>query len=478
MGIGRNTIANIIGAFLPLLVTVLTVPLYLTLIGEERYGTLVVIWALFGYFGFFDFGLGRATAREMARLSENPEVERTNLLFTTIILTLIMGALGGVVLWGVAGFIISRFIDLQSQSSAEALAAIPWLVFGLPLLLMTSVMAGALEGRERFFELNKVNVLGSVLNQCLPLLVAVNGFVRMEYLVPAAILGRILTGVILLRYCNIFVPLTSNKVSFNKKLVKPLLNYGGWTSLISAVGPLLVTVDRVIIGSVSGAKAVAYYTVPYNFSFNLIRISGSLSSALFPRLSAVKHDEGLELANQATQILVAVMSPLVITGFFAFRPFMIVWLGSDFADNAFGVGEVIFWGIWINCLVMPHNARLRAAGNLRPIFFAYLFQIPVYLLMLVFGLKYFGVLGAAVAWSLRVTIDTLMLLWIGNVLLKTVMRNIFIAFVVTISLVYCFLLSSDTALYWGGYLFFMAMVVFISKSQLELVFRKIITKRI
>ena len=239
MSIGRNTIANVIGAFVPSLVTLLTVPTYFRLIGEERYGALAVLWILLGYFGFFDLGLGRATARQMAKLNSHSSQERGNLLWTTVLLTALLGLVGGVVLWLSADLIFTKWVTLNEQSAKEALEAMPWLVVGLPLVLLTSAMSGALEGRESFLELNKVGILGNVLNQVFPLLAATFGFVGLNFLVPAALCGRMVSGVFLYIYCKNKVPFKISEVAFEKSFVKPLLNYGGWTSLISIIDPLL-----------------------------------------------------------------------------------------------------------------------------------------------------------------------------------------------------------------------------------------------
>mgnify|MGYP003393417968 FL=1 len=57
---------NVGGMVLPMLVGVLTVPGLLQRLGQEKFGVLALGWALVGYFGFLDLGMGRALTQYLA----------------------------------------------------------------------------------------------------------------------------------------------------------------------------------------------------------------------------------------------------------------------------------------------------------------------------------------------------------------------------------------------------------------------------
>ncbi|WP_310564796.1 flippase [Hydrogenophaga sp.] len=418
MSIGRHTLLNLGSALIPMAIALTTVPLYLGYIGAERFGVLAVIWALLGYFGLFDLGFGRAVTQRMARLPEADEIERSKLLWTAFLSTFLLGMLASMLVWLFADYILLNVIDMSAQSRREVAIAVTWMLIALPALLTTTVLTGAMQARLRFTELNAIQLLGNSISHILPLAVAASGRVELNFLVPAMLVSRVLLPFLLFRQCRQHVPLIGIPV-IDRTHFKAMLNYGGWVSVMMFIAPLLVIVDRLIIATISGAKAVTSYTVPYDLVSRTMIISGSLSSALFPRLASAGAVEAHKLAERATIVLIAIMTPVVITGIFLAQPALNLWLGYSLAANSAGVSELILLGVWINALTIPYHARLMATGHPKTVVTIYLIQIPIYLFMLWIGLRNWGIAGAAGAWTLRVSIDTMMLLSANHALANT-----------------------------------------------------------
>ena len=58
--LARNTILNVLGYGLPMLVAIFAIPLLVKGLGTERFGILTLAWVIIGYLSLFDLGLGRA----------------------------------------------------------------------------------------------------------------------------------------------------------------------------------------------------------------------------------------------------------------------------------------------------------------------------------------------------------------------------------------------------------------------------------
>ncbi len=430
----RNTLLNLMGAVVPIGVTLITVPIFLQLIGAERYGTLAILWALMGYFGFMDLGLGRAIAQRLASPVGRSPFQRSGLVWTALAMTALLGTVAGIILWLSADFILSHWIDMTPENLAEAKGAVPWFVAALPLIFSASILNGALHGRQNFLAMNLLAITGGTLAQLLPLTVAALGHVSLGWLVPAALGAHLITFAINFSYCRRHLPLRL-KPHFHPEHLKPLFSYGGWVSVMSIMAPLLVTIDRMVIGALAGAKAVAFYTVPYSIVTKLMALSRSLHSAIFPRLASAQEHEANMLVEKSSRALLAVMTFMVLVLIPVIHPFLILWVGSDFATQAQGIGEVILLGVLINSIVIPHHSWLMAKSRVRAITLVYLIQIPFYFFFLWFGLSYLGVIGAALAWTVRILMDTVLLLWISGTIEGAIKYSLVPIFLVTASVV-------------------------------------------
>ncbi|SCX98131.1 flippase [Thiohalorhabdus denitrificans] len=414
MSIRRNTLYNLAGAGVPAVVTLVTVPLYLGLIGEARYGILAIVWLLLGYFGLFDLGLGRATAQRIAQLSEAPPERRTETFWTALVLNCGMGVVGALVVLPLAYLFFGTYFDLSADLKEEAMAVVPWIAAAVPVATLTGVLSGALQGRECFLALNSINVSGTILFQLLPLLAAWYVAPDLRWLVPAALVGRVVTLAALSERCARHVPLTFPPRPV-RALVKPLFRYGGWISVTAIVGPLMVTFDRFFIGAIAGPKAVTWYTVPYNLVQRGEMLPQSLMTSLFPRFAAADNvAEREKLTRQAVMVVLSVMTPVVVAGIIITEPFIMWWINTKFATESANIGHILAIGLWANALARIPITLLQSRGRPDLPAKAHLFELIPYLAGLIFALQWWGIVGAAVVWSLRVTIDAIILFYLSD----------------------------------------------------------------
>lgn len=404
MSVKRHASYNLIGSVIPIVLSLVTVPIYLKLVGPDRYGVLAIAWLLLGYFGLFDLGLGRATSFRIASLREAAPEARAATFWSALCVNAGMGLIGGVVLWFAAGYFFEHVLKVAETLRPEVLASVPMLAAAVPIATITGVLTGAMQGREKFLETNIISVTSTALFQLLPLAVAALHGPDLPLLLIAAVSARLLAILFLGYRCHSEL-LHRVRPRFHPEEIPLLLKFGGWVNLTSIIGPVLVIVDRFAIGAVLGTTALAIYTVPFQLAQRIAIVPGALVNALFPRMTASAPDVRDSMGRKATLTLACVVSPTVLFGVLILEPFLHLWVGADIATQASPVGRVLFVAFWANGFALVPFIFLQSSGrpDLPPKM--HLLEIPIYLTGLYLGMTYFGLIGCAVVFCGRCILD-------------------------------------------------------------------------
>ena len=402
--ISRNTILNMTGTIVPIFVSLVTIPPYLRLIGDVRFGVLALVWVFLSYAGLFEMGLGRATSKYIAELRSGSENQRESLFWTAAGVNLALGIVGGILLWAVAGATLPLWVKSDAVTQAEVARAMPWLAAAVPVATLSSVLIGALEGCEQFDVLNSQQIGATIVFQLVPLGVAYWVGPRTDLLISAAVISRMVTNVPLVYACVRHVPLR-HAPKVDRAWLRRLFSYGAWIIVSGVAGMILSTFDRFIIGFARGAQAVTYYSIPNNLANKLlIIIPGSLLRALFPRFSAHQPSEARQMAVRAVLGLSAVMTPIIVIAILASGWFFRLWLGASAALRCTPVAEVLCAAVWINALALVPTVLLQAK---RPDLTAkfHLLELLPFVGLYWAGVHFGGITGAAAMWALRVAVD-------------------------------------------------------------------------
>jgi O-antigen/teichoic acid export membrane protein len=125
VSVSRHTGYNLVGSVIPILLSLVTVPIYLHLVGPDRYGVLAIAWLLLGYFGLFDLGLGRATSFRIAALRDATPQARADTFWSALVVNVGMGVIGGLILWLAASYLFAHAIKVSESLRTEMLSATP-----------------------------------------------------------------------------------------------------------------------------------------------------------------------------------------------------------------------------------------------------------------------------------------------------------------------------------------------------------------
>jgi O-antigen/teichoic acid export membrane protein len=413
LSVSRHTGYNLIGAVIPIALSLITVPIYLKLVGTDRYGVLAIAWLLLGYFGLFDLGLGRATSYRVAALRDSTPQARADTFWAALATNALMGIVGGLLLWAAAGYFFGHVFKVDERLRPEMLSAVPLLAASVPIATLTGVLGGALGGRERFLELNVISVISTAMFQLIPLGLAWTMGPNLVLLLSGALAARLLAAAYLAfrSYAELGA---RNPVRLKIPELKVLLRYGGWVTLAGIFAPLLIMVDRFAIGAVLGARSVSTYTVPYQLASRIQILPSSLTTAMFPRLSSAAPEEQGILAEKAMRTLSSLLFTPFIGAIFIIEPFLHIWVGRNLDPQAAAIGRIMLLGMWANAFALISFTRIEASGRPDLIVKIMLIEIPPYFTLLYFGMTTLGLMGAACAATARFVIDFVLMTWVAD----------------------------------------------------------------
>lgn len=406
MSTARHTTYNVIGALVPVLISLITIPLYLRIVGLERYGVLNLFWLLVGYFNLFDFGLGRATAQHIASSDGQDGAARSRAFWTGLSLSGALALLGTFVALPIGWMILTGLRVGSPALHAETTAALPLLVTAVPLAIIQSVLKGAMEGRQQFFTVNLILSVAAVATATLPLIATAIWAPTIPMLVAVSLAVRcvMLFGLAIAAVRTIPVLAYERP---HRRDVRNLVRFGAWLTVSNVVGPLMVFLDRFLIGLMIGAAAVALYAIPFNLISQLVVLPASFAAALFPRFAASGRQT--DLNRQALFAATFVLTPLAMASILTVGPFLQLWIDEITALSCTPIAIVLIVGFWANGLAQLPYASLQANARTDLTAKAHIAEALPYFLLLWFGLRYFGVVGAAVAWTIRGVVDFILL---------------------------------------------------------------------
>ncbi len=411
--IARNTVLNLGGLGLPLVVAVFTMPPIVAGLGPGRFGILALIWVVLGYGALLDLGLARATTKFAAEALATGDLDRIAASVRGALgMQLVVGVLAGIGLAAATPLLVERALNVPPELVGPARNSFYLLAGVAPVVVVTNTFRGLLEARQRFGLVNAVRLPVSLGNFLLPLAGVLLGW-SLPWIVAGLLAGRVLLlvlfAVLAVRdYAGLWRP-----AKMEWEDLRALLGFGGWVTVSSLISPLLVYLDRFVVGAVLSVAAVGFYSAPHELVMRLAILPSSVVATLFPALSAsagAADRPRLEaLVAGAVKFLVVAAGPVLVVLAVLAPELLELWLGGEYARRSGAALRILALGMLANTLAYVPGVLLQAVG--RPDIPAkfHLVELPIHLALLWTFTQAWGITGAAAAWALRMALDGVLL---------------------------------------------------------------------
>jgi O-antigen/teichoic acid export membrane protein len=420
--IGRNSVWNLLGLSIPLLVGIALVPVTMHGLGTARFGLLSLALTILEYSTLFSLGLGPATTKHVASAIARNDESASDLAIMSMVGHTVMGAMAGLVIAALSTTIVDHVFSVSPALRSEAVTVFRLLGLMVPATFLLLSLFGALEGASRFGLVNLLRVPISALSFIIPAYGVTHGIGLPAILVALIVVRFIVCGVLLL-VVSLNLPGYRWRWPENWRGIRPLLSFGAWISVSNVVSPTLIYADRFLLGHLRGLSAVGLYSAPFDAVMRLLMVPGSLVRAMFPTLTAMhttaQHDAIGPLYNRAIRLVVVLLSvPLLIL--LLFGPWLVnLWLGPQVAAASGTAVRILAAGLLFNGAALIPTTFIAASG--RPDISAkfHLLELIFHLPLAWWLVSRFGITGAATAWSIRVVVDSMLLFSAARWLMRT-----------------------------------------------------------
>jgi O-antigen/teichoic acid export membrane protein len=413
--VARNAVLNLAGLGVPLVVAFITLPILIRYLGTERFGVLALAWMLLTYLA--ELGFGSTTTRYAAEaLGAGRGHELGGIAWTTAGLQALAGLAEGVALAMVTPWLVGSVLNIPDVLMSDARTCLYLLAAAIPLVGLGKSFRGLVEAAQRFDLALLVHLPITAGTYVLAAIGAVLGW-PLPAIFGVIVASRIISLPGYLLVARHALPGISLRPAIHRGRRRELTMFAGWVAVSTIVSPLLVYLDRFMVGVLLSMTAVTFYAAPYELVARLALIPAAIVGALFPVFSQLSGErdrtQAESLAARSITLVVVVLGPAMILILGGARDGLSLWLGPEYASRSALALQILAVGVLANAAAHVPYGLLQGMG--RPDLPArfHLIELPLQLLIAWVLVSRFGIPGAALAWTGRVLLDAALLFGAG-----------------------------------------------------------------
>ncbi|MGA7442673.1 MAG: oligosaccharide flippase family protein, partial [Candidatus Sulfotelmatobacter sp.] len=398
---------------LNILVGIFLSPYILHHLGDTAFGLWVLIFSVTGYYGLFDLGIRSSIIRYVAKYSATNENDELSRLINTALFTYSgIGTLALLITFTLSFYAEAIFrIPANSTHQARYLFLLVGsaVALGFPL----GIFGGILEGLQRFYVLNFTS-MSSTLTRAVLIVVALHHGRGLLTVALITVSLPLLTGLVNATIVLRILPLRFGLRYLHRDSLRRIASYSGTTFIIIVASRLRFKTDAMVIGTFVSSAAITYFTIGSRLVDYAGEVVSSLAQLFVPMSS--KHDATGDLTglrkifvagNRACALIIFPLAAiLIILG----KSVIEAWVGRRYIATSYPV---------LLALVIPSTLMLAQSASGRVLFgmakhkslaIVTLMEGAANLLLSIFLVRRYGILGDAVGTAIPLLCTTLLFL--------------------------------------------------------------------
>jgi O-antigen/teichoic acid export membrane protein len=404
------------------LISFFLTPYIITKVGQAAFGVWILVGSFSGYLGLFDFGIGFAVVRFVARYQKTGEPDKRNEIvatafYTAIILASLVLAATIYIMYNAAD-IFNIPIELISQSQMVIFLIGISITLGFPLSIFSEALAG---GLWRFDLFNKVSLLMGLIRTGLTILFLELGW-GLAGLGLAALIGSLLGYIWRTKMLFSLLPDLSIRPGLVKRrVIKKIGGYSFFSFMLVLSGRIAYYSDSFIVGIYRGVEDVAIFGIAVKLTEYLRQLIFTITKQFTPVAS--RYDPSVDQASlrrifyDGSRLNLLFSLPISLILFFWGGRMIALWVGDSFAESEI-ILQVLLLGHILSFVQGIGGEVLLGVGRHKLFSILSMLAAAVNILLSIFLIKPLGLVG--VAWGTTIPLALLSILYLPFATLRLV----------------------------------------------------------
>lgn len=390
-------------------------PYLIRILGQSEYGLYSLISSVIGYLTVLDFGFGNAvivyTARYRAKGEYDKEKKLHGMFFLVFCIIAIITVALGIVLYFLLPIFFGKTMTPVELKEAKVLVII--MIINLAFNFVFSIYSSILSAYEEFIYQKIMNIVSIILKPIIMIPLLSMGCKSIG-------MASVLTGINIFimisnyLYCRKKLDIKIRFYGFDNILFKEIFRYSFWIFLNIIVDKINWSVDKFILGAVSGTIAVSVYSVAARINDMVVNLSTAVSGVLLPKMTKMvaKDADSNQVTNEFIKVgrIQYYIIFLIVSGFALFgKEFINAWVGEQYED-AYYITLILIVTTAIPLIQNLGISILQAMNKHKFRSVVYFFVALANVIISIPLAKKYGGIGSAIGTAIGVTIGNIIIM--------------------------------------------------------------------
>jgi O-antigen/teichoic acid export membrane protein len=282
--VGSNWIVSLVS----LAVAYILTPFLVRTLGNDGYGTWMVITSLTGYLALLVLGVPMASVRYFAEhVAEGRRDKMNRAIGSCTGLYLLIGAVAALAGIGLFGSFVSLY-DIPATWVSDARLAFVLVIVYISVGFSASLPDGIMAAHHDFVVRNRVSlaIMALRLGLCLIVLRLLASLTLLALIQLATLAAQLIISLMVVRsrYAGLHVSLRD----FEWGTVRKILSFSIFVLLLNVGGRLSFYTDSLVIGASLDVGSIPYYTVANSFFIYLLDFVLAIAAVVMPTATKLK----------------------------------------------------------------------------------------------------------------------------------------------------------------------------------------------